>query len=119
MSPARHDAGDGIAGRASSAWAIRSLVDQVRFTPVRVREGYDMAEIDGFLDHVVEAAERGEPIAPMVDRVTFTRVRFREGYEIGEVDQFLRQLQGAGPTAVDPGVIQEQRGLLSRILGRG
>ena len=107
-----------VRGSSSSAWGIRTLVDRIRFAPVRVREGYDMAEVDDFLERVVQAADRGEPVAPLVDRVEFTRVRVREGYEIGEVDHFLNQLKGGVPAVADPGVIQEQRGLLGRLLSR-
>ena len=103
---------------SSSAWAIRALVERARFTPVRLREGYDMAEVDTLLDQVVEAAERGEPVAPLIDGAHFTPVRVREGYDMGEVDQFLEQLKGSEPATVDPGVIREQRGLLDRFLGR-
>jgi DivIVA domain-containing protein len=100
-----------------SAWAIRSLVDRIRFTPVRVREGYDMAEVDDFLDRVVQAAERGEPVGALIEGVELSRVRVREGYDVAEVDGFLQQLKGAGP-APDRRVIPEQRGLLSRFRGR-
>jgi DivIVA domain-containing protein len=103
---------------SGSAWAIRSMVERARFSPVRVREGYDMAEVDEFLDRLVEAAERGEPVAPLVESVEFTRIRVHEGYEIGEVDHFLKQLTGAAPVTADPGVIHEQHGLLGRLLGR-
>lgn len=103
---------------AGSAWAIRSLVERARFTPVRLREGYDMGEVDALLDDVVEAAERGEPVGPVIDRARFTPVRLREGYDMSEVDRLLAQLKGTGPVTLDPGVVQEQRGLFARLLGR-
>jgi DivIVA domain-containing protein len=110
--------GSGPVPSASTAWAIRSLVEQARFTPVRLREGYDMGEVDALLDDVIEAAGRGEAVGPVIDRARFTPVRLREGYDMGEVDRFLAQLTGTGPVATGPGVIEEQRGLLERLLGR-
>jgi DivIVA domain-containing protein len=101
---------------STSAWAIRSMVERVRFTPVRLREGYAMADVDRLLDAVVAAAERGEPVGPVIDAARFTPVRVREGYDMGEVDRFLIQLTGAGPTIGEPGVVQEQRGFVDRVL---
>lgn len=103
----------------SSAWAIRALVERARFTPVRLRDGYNMAQVDSLLDEVVAAAERGQPVGPVIDRVTLAVVRLREGYDIPEVDVLLAQLKGTAPATADPGVVQEQRGLLSRLLGKG
>lgn len=101
--------------RSDSAWAIRVLVGRVRFNPVRLHEGYDMAEVDQFLDTVVEAAEHDEPIGPLIDRARFTHVRVREGYDISEVDAFLQQLKGA-PVAPDhPDLVQEHPGLIERL----
>ena len=108
----------GQSATSSSAWAIRGLVERVRFTPVRLREGYDMADVDSLLDRVVEAAERGEQVAPLIDGAHFTPVRMREGYDMAEVDQFLEQLKGSHSATLDSGVIREQRGLLDRFLGR-
>ena len=96
----------------------------VRFTPVRIREGYDMGEVDRFLDELEQAVQQQAPLRPMVDGARFSPVRLREGYEMRDVDDFLERLvrdyEGApapSPTSVDS-VIEEQRGLLSRLLGR-
>lgn len=78
----------------STAWAIRSLVERARFTPVRLREGYDMADVDRLLDEVVAVAERGQPVGPVIDGARLGRVRWREGYDIGEVDEFVALLRG-------------------------
>ena len=82
-----------------------------RFTPVRLREGYDMGEVDQFLDEVAEELRRrakaiGELLfrgnkSPFRAGLTkedvankrFTTVRFREGYDMGEVDLFLDQVE--------------------------
>lgn len=126
---------------------VRRIHD-VRFTPVRLREGYDMGEVDDFLDELVDAVAMGRPLQPLVDAARFTPVRMREGYVIGDVDAFLEQLAvdastagasepgsevvgpgGAGgpvhrPTQTDPpssvtsSVVSEQRGLFARLFRR-
>ena len=70
---------------------VRRIHD-ARFTPVRLREGYDMGEVDDFLDELVDAVAMGRPIQPLVDAARFTPVRLRERYAIGDVDAFLEQL---------------------------
>lgn len=74
-------------------------VDKVRFTPVRLREGYDMGEVDDHLDLVkqtldaLDAAAAGHgPLPGTIPAPRFTPVRLREGYEIPEVDAFLAQV---------------------------
>ena len=100
---------------SASAWAIRSLVERIRFTPVRLHEGYDMAQVDALLDEVVAAAERGEPIAPVIERAQFTPDRMREGYDMGEVDSFLAQLAHPDPATVPAGLVEEHPGLIERL----
>src|SRR5262249_52808089 len=39
-------------------------IESVRFTPVRIRVGYDMGAVDGLLDSAASAVNRGEPLAP-------------------------------------------------------
>ncbi len=71
-------------------------VDKVRFSPVRLREGYDMGEVDahldlvkGTLDALDRAVSAGGPMPGALPTPRFTPVRLREGYDIGEVDAFL------------------------------
>jgi DivIVA domain-containing protein len=74
-------------------------VDNVRFTPVRLRTGYDMGDVDSYLDQVkahldaldAAVAGTGRPPGPL-KRAAFTPVRLREGYDLGEVDAFLAQV---------------------------
>ncbi|MBW8750336.1 MAG: DivIVA domain-containing protein [Propionibacteriales bacterium] len=68
-------------------------ITNARFSPVRLREGYDMSEVDALLDRVVEALGRGEPISDLVRGARLSRGRFREGYDIAEVDRFLGGLR--------------------------
>jgi DivIVA domain-containing protein len=74
-------------------------VDNARFSPVRLRAGYDMGEVDQHLDQVkvhlaaLDAAVAGRGPAPDPLRpVRFTQVRLREGYDISEIDAFLAQV---------------------------
>jgi DivIVA domain-containing protein len=66
-----------------------------RFTSVRLREGYDRAEVDTFVDRAAHALAAPVPtLAPAdVRRVTFTPVRLREGYDMAEVDGYLDDLE--------------------------
>jgi hypothetical protein len=45
------------AGRGSAALAQR--IDQVRYTPTRIRQGYDMGDVDACLDELRELALQG------------------------------------------------------------
>jgi DivIVA domain-containing protein len=76
-------------------------ITNARFTPVRLREGYEMSEVDALLDRVVQALGRGEPIGDLLDAARPTRVRLREGYDIAEVDGFLAGLREAPEKPTD------------------
>lgn len=109
-----------------------SDIKSVRFTTVRLREGYEMSDVDNFLDRLAAAARAGEPLAPLCAAARFTSVRLRPGYDVDEVDAFLTQVGGVPPSRPEPtatlaepvaspvpsGVIEEQRGLLDRLLHR-
>ncbi|GAA4530718.1 hypothetical protein GCM10023160_32160 [Brachybacterium paraconglomeratum] len=64
---------------------------EIRFTPVRFNEGYDMQEVDGFLDLCERALLSGDGsvTADTVRQHRFATTKFREGYELDEVDRFL------------------------------
>jgi DivIVA domain-containing protein len=71
-------------------------VDKVRISPVRMREGYDMGEVDAHLDLVRQtldaldsAAANGGALPGVLPAPRFSPVRLREGYDMGEVDAFL------------------------------
>ena len=120
-------------------------ISHVQFTPVRLREGYEMGEVDELLDRLVTALRAGEPVDQLVRAAQFTPVRMREGYDMSEVDRFLEHVVSAAATAdrvppvyadapqetpsypvpaataavsPAPNVIEEQRGLLSRLFKR-
>ncbi len=85
-------------------------IDAARFTTVRLREGYDMQEVDEFLDIAkrnlqlrYEAQDRLHAggsfrsldvglLSKHIENVEFTTVRLREGYDMQEVDEFLDAL---------------------------
>lgn len=114
-------------------------ISSVRFTPVRLREGYDFTEVDEILDRLAAAITAGELVDDVVRGARFTEVRLREGYAKAEVDAFLLRVVerartlpadepvDAEPPVVEyrplpppdapssPSVIQEQRGLLARL----
>jgi DivIVA domain-containing protein len=71
-----------------------AALEDVRFTPVRLREGYDLAEVDRLLDHLVAGVLAGEPLGPIVAAARLGRTRLRVGYDVGQVDEFLRQQTG-------------------------
>ncbi|MFL6109298.1 MAG: DivIVA domain-containing protein [Marmoricola sp.] len=74
-------------------------IERIRFTPVRLREGYDMGDVDAFLDRLAQAARDGQAFAPIVEQARFERVRLREGYDIGEVDDFVARMSAVVPVA--------------------
>jgi DivIVA domain-containing protein len=68
-------------------------VDQPLFTRVRWREGYDMAQVDAFIERLMATVE-GRYVEPPVTAddirsVIFTPVRLTHGYAVEEVDAFL------------------------------
>jgi DivIVA domain-containing protein len=65
------------------------LVERVQLKSVRLREGYDMGEVDRLLRTIVEALRRGESVRRMVDDARITPVRLRRGYDMLAVDEFL------------------------------
>lgn len=76
----------------------RRLRDAPRFSAVKFSEGYDMAEVDDFVDRVM-ATVNGLPVdrpvtAHEVRNVQFTPVRIREGYDVQQVDLFLEEAEG-------------------------
>ena len=67
----------------------------VRLTPTKFREGYDMAQVDAFLDRAAAALDehqRGQvpSLSPDdVENVKFAATKFREGYDQDETDDLL------------------------------
>lgn len=80
------------------AWLVH-LITTARFRPVRIREGYRMAEVDDLLDQLVTALGADRPIEGLVDGAQLTRVKWREGYRSEDVDELLRSLQAEAARA--------------------
>jgi DivIVA domain-containing protein len=117
-------------------------INDVRFTPVRLREGYEMDGVDTLLDELVDAVTMGRAVGPLVQAARFTPVRLREGYDMAEVDRFLAgvvaEADGTAPTPASdqasspgqqatapsamtsgvPSVIEERPSMLDRLLRR-
>lgn len=97
-----------------SAAEIRDL----RFTPVRIRPGYRMGDVDKLLDEVARVLDRAygggtgvvtpHPadvgrILALADRGLLPRSLLAEGYDLDEVDAFLARLERDLP--LDPPAI--------------
>lgn len=118
------------------AWAqeLATTIRTASFTTVRWREAYDVDQVDACLDGLEAAVLSGADVDVLLDGRRFTTVRLSPGYDMGQVDRFLDRVQHAAraaresqPSSADrrptsrpaqPSVIQEQRGLIARLLGR-
>ena len=77
--------------------APRRRLESPRFSPVKLREGYDMEEVDDFVDRIL-ATVNGTPVdrpvtAREISTKQFSTVRIREGYDVMEVDLFLEEAE--------------------------
>jgi DivIVA domain-containing protein len=119
----------------------------ITFTPTRFSEGYDIDQVDDFLDRCEHALATGDGSVTAADvaGMRFATTRFKPGYAMEEVDDFLdsvlvprfRELeQSAGVPAGEgaavpsgqgaadaspapaPHPAEQTPGLLSRLLGR-
>ena len=68
-------------------------MDQPLFTRVRWREGYDMDQVDAFLERLMATVEGRYVERPVtadeIHEVSFSPVRLTHGYSVQEVDAFL------------------------------
>lgn len=73
-------------------------VHAARFAVTKFREGYEMDQVDDFLDRIATAldvaAEGGVPSLSVDDvlEMRFTATKYREGYDQDQVDDFLDQV---------------------------
>ncbi|WP_205881403.1 DivIVA domain-containing protein [Leucobacter coleopterorum] len=76
-----------------------------RFAITKFRTGYDLNEVDDFLDTVVRQL-REEPhvdaIVNTISAATFRQTKWRDGYTIEQVDGFLAELAGTLRARQDP-----------------
>lgn len=82
--------------RVDNGW-LAGWVRSARFPGSGVRAGYDVRDVDAFLERVVIGLHgRATPMtARDVRECAFRSVRFGPGYDVEEVDRFLVQLAGA------------------------
>lgn len=87
-------------------------LERPRFSTTKLREGYDMGEVDDAIDRIF-AALTGDPptMSPeQVSQLRFTPTRLRDGYDMDEVDQWLDEAAAeleardgrAGPAVAAP-----------------
>lgn len=74
---------------------LAQLVEDATFGVVRFAAGYEISEVDRFLDEVVSTALSGADVRNLLVEVTFTPTRWRSGYAMEQVDDFLDELQRA------------------------
>ncbi|TDO34249.1 DivIVA domain-containing protein [Kribbella sp. VKM Ac-2527] len=68
-----------------------------RFSTVRLRQGYDIEQVDEFVGRVM-ATVNGQPVqrpvtADEIRTVAFGSVWMRLGYDVAQVDMFLDQAE--------------------------
>lgn len=95
--------------------------DGSRFTVVRWREGYEIADVDSFLSQLTAG-----PTADIdVSAVRFTPTRLRPGYVMREVDEYLDAVANGrylpshlGSADAPPGIVGAPRARLVEVLRR-
>ncbi|XRQ03786.1 DivIVA domain-containing protein [Actinomadura welshii] len=82
--------------RAQPAWLI-TWIQNTAFANSGLRSGYDVRDVDAFLDRVIAGLRGTAPpvTARDVRESVFRVVRFGAGYNEDEVDRFLLQLESA------------------------
>lgn len=102
MVRARAELLPGAGAPAPSASVVQppGQVPGARFLVVRLREGYDIGEVDAFVERIRNGA--GSLTADEVNAVQFTTVRLRAGYDMQAVDEYLdavaAQVRPAAPS---------------------
>jgi DivIVA domain-containing protein len=87
--------------RVHAGWLI-SWIQSVQFAGAGMRAGYDVRDVDAFLERVIAGLRGTAPpiTARDVRECAFRTVRFGHGYDEREVDRFLTQLASALDTPV-------------------
>ncbi|WP_131737998.1 DivIVA domain-containing protein [Actinomadura roseirufa] len=82
--------------RVHPGWLV-NWIQNARFSSARLRSGYDVRDVDAFLDRIVAGLRGAAPpvTARDVRESAFRVVRLGPGYDEQEVDRFLVQLAGA------------------------
>ncbi|SDS90849.1 DivIVA domain-containing protein [Jiangella sp. DSM 45060] len=85
-------AGAGASPGPSAAVQPPGQVPGALFLVVRMREGYDIGEVDAFVERIRDGAR--SLTADEVNQVQFTTVRLRAGYDMQAVDEYLDEVVG-------------------------
>lgn len=82
--------------RVHPGW-LMNWIQNVEFSGAGVRAGYDVRDVDAFLDRVIDGLRGAAPpiTARDVRESAFRSVRLGPGYDESEVDRFLSQLAAA------------------------
>lgn len=91
----------GVADDATRRARLVILLQDVEFATVRLREGYDIDQVDLALRRLREAAAGGRPLASLVADLKFDSGLLRLGYDIDNVDRFLALLDNAETDSTD------------------
>lgn len=84
-------------GRGPGAEWLVDWIEKAEFRTARMRPGYAIADVDGFLDRVLAGLlAEAAPVSPRdVRECRFRSVAFGTGYDEKDVDRFLDQLATA------------------------
>lgn len=78
----------------SAAAHLMERIKNARFRVIRRAAGYDEQDVDTFLDKIVAALSRGEPLTPaQAGGAQFRITRMRPGYVQQDVDDLLEQIR--------------------------
>ena len=89
---------------------LATELTSARFGSTQFRQGYDMADVDRFVDEVVAALHSREPaegLAARVRAVRFSTTSWQRGYDMADVDDLLESvaasLEAGGTWVADAG----------------
>lgn len=74
--------------------SVVALVDEARFRATRLGVGYDMGQVDDFLERVTRASAAGGDVDSLLVAARFEQTGFlTQGYDAEDVDDFLEGLR--------------------------
>lgn len=74
---------------------LANSVNDSRFTITKFSTGYDLDDVDDFLDRIAAQLTAGSTLDELlatISQVTFRETRWRDGYRSDQVDSFIDQL---------------------------
>jgi DivIVA domain-containing protein len=72
---------------------LLARIQTASFRTVRLRGGYDVDEVDRFLDRLAAGLRAGEDIRSLLSVPPFPLAGWRPGYDVDDVDAFLAELR--------------------------